>query len=181
MAETRVILVNEQDDAIGEMEKMQAHREARLHRAFSVMLYRKQQDALEFLLQKRHVDKYHCGNLWTNTCCSHPHPGETVQEAAERRLQEELHLKVALKQIGHFRYIAEFANGLTEHEFDHVLIADYPHEVTDFNRDEISELKWVSADALQHELEKNPQTYTPWLSEVVRFCREMLNTQQTDA
>ncbi|HSU49504.1 MAG TPA: isopentenyl-diphosphate Delta-isomerase, partial [Segetibacter sp.] len=117
-----VILVNELDEQIGKMEKMEAHSKGLLHRAFSVFIFN---DQGEMLLQQRAVSKYHSGGLWTNACCSHPRPEEATEDAALRRLQEELGFTVSLAKIFDFRYNASFTNGLTEHEFDHVFVGTY--------------------------------------------------------
>src|SRR6516164_10337979 len=114
-----VILVNEQDEPIGTMGKMEAHKKALLHRAFSVFIFNSKG---EMLLQQRARDKYHSGGLWTNACCSHPKPGEEVQLAASRRLNEELGFNTPLTKIFDFIYQSSFENGLTEFEFDHVFI-----------------------------------------------------------
>src|SRR5207237_2208441 len=116
-----VILVDEKNQPIGQAEKMQAHRENLLHRAFSVFIVRNESQP-EILLQQRARHKYHSPLLWTNTCCSHPHLGESVIEAGKRRLQEELGISAELKDLGWFQYNAHFDNGLSEHEIDHVLI-----------------------------------------------------------
>ena len=107
--------MDENDVEIGQAEKLEAHQKGMLHRAFSVMLYRKVAGEVEFLLQRRAEAKYHCGGLWTNTCCSHPRPGESTHDAAGRRLQEELGIGLPLTEIGQFTYTAHFDNGLTEH------------------------------------------------------------------
>src|SRR5688572_9486804 len=117
-----VILVNEFDEAIGSMEKMEAHEKALLHRAFSVFLFNKKG---EMLLQKRAASKYHSPSLWTNACCSHPMPGEETKQAALRRLDEELGFTTSINKAFHFTYKAVFDNGLTEHEFDHVFVGEY--------------------------------------------------------
>ncbi len=116
-----VILVNELDEAIGSMEKMEAHEKALLHRAFSVFLFNKNG---EMLLQKRAATKYHSPSLWTNACCSHPMPGETTEQAALRRLKEELGFTTNVQKAFHFTYKAVFDNGLTDHEFDHVFVVE---------------------------------------------------------
>ena len=121
-----VILVNEQDRQTGTMEKMEVHQKAILHRAFSVFIFN---DKGEMLLQKRAVKKYHSGGLWTNTCCSHPQPGEDTLEAAGKRLQEEMGFNTTLNKAFTFIYKAELDNGLTEHEFDHVFIGNFNGEV----------------------------------------------------
>lgn len=170
-----VILVDADDREIGQMAKMQVHELALLHRAFSVMLYRQHQGQWQFLLQKRQEQKYHCGGFWSNTCCSHPRPGEDTLVAAERRLFEELGIRVLLKEIGAFTYQANFENGLTEHEFDHVFIAEYDALPKNFNRDEISELKWVDAPDLLHSLAFQAAGFTPWLAQVVGYCLHYLS------
>ena len=112
-----VILVDEHDREIGSGEKLQIHQEGKLHRAFSVLVFNWKQ---ELLLQKRKETKYHSGGLWTNTCCSHPRPGELTLEAAQRRLHEEMGLTCPLREVENFIYRAEFENGLIEHEYDHL-------------------------------------------------------------
>jgi isopentenyl-diphosphate delta-isomerase len=154
-----VILVDEQDKAIGEMEKMQAHRLGLLHRAFSVFILNSKG---EILLQQRALSKYHSGGLWTNTCCSHPFPGEEVKDAAIRRLKEEMGLDhMSLTHSGSFIYKAELDQGLTEHEFDHVF---YGYCDTDpvLNRDEVEAFRWISPDELRKELKENPEQFTVW-------------------
>jgi isopentenyl-diphosphate delta-isomerase len=153
-----VILVNEQDEQAGTMEKMEAHRKGVLHRAFSVFIFN---DRNEMLLQQRSTTKYHSGGLWTNACCSHPRPGEETEAAAQRRLQEELGFTITLKKIFDFHYNASFDNGLTEHEFDHVYVGTYngtikpnPTEVKDYCYKKIEE---VTATILSH-----PHKYTAW-------------------
>ena len=165
-----IILVNERDEVIGSAEKLETHQQGWLHRAFSIMLYRRQAGQLEFLLQQRAAHKYHCGGLWTNTCCSHPRPEEAIALAAKRRLYEELGLSLDLHKIGSFTYRAQFNNGLTEHEFDHVFIAEYTGMPAQFNREEISMLKWIKAETLQEDLQAVPSHFTPWLFYVVDLC-----------
>lgn len=153
-----VILVNEQDEQVGSMEKMEAHRKGVLHRAFSVFIFN---DRNEMLLQQRAITKYHSGGLWTNACCSHPRIGEETEAAALRRLHEELGFTTSLKKIFDFHYNASFDNGLTEHEFDHVYVGTYngkikpnPTEVKDYCYKKIEE---VTATILSH-----PHKYTAW-------------------
>lgn len=157
---TQVVLVDEKDRQIGLEEKLKAHREAKLHRGFSVFLFNSKG---ELLLQKRAEDKYHSSSLWTNTCCSHPRPDEGVGEAAERRLWEEMGIKGNLSEITSFIYKVNFENGLTEHEFLHVFIGKFdggpkpdPSEVADW--------KWEDPKITQLDLEKNPQDYTYWFT-----------------
>ncbi len=174
-----IILVDNQDNEIGQVPKITAHEQGLLHRAFSVILYRyNSKGELEFLLQKRHTAKYHCGGLWTNTCCGHPSPGESIQAAATRRLFEETSIQTVLTQAGAFRYIAKFANTLTEHEFDHVLIAEYQETPQKFNSQEISEVRWVSQKSLEKALNDEPYLYTPWLSQVLNKLKSKLADSQ---
>ena len=153
-----VILVDQADRPMGRMEKQEAHRKGLLHRAFSVFLL----DGSKLLIQRRALDKYHCGGLWSNTCCSHPAPGEPVLSAAERRLDEELGIKNArLRELDTFLYRAAFPNGLTEHELDHVLLGEYSGPVRPDPR-EIAQVRWIDLEELQRDLQAFPQRYTPW-------------------
>lgn len=153
-----VILVDQADRPVGRMEKQEAHRKGLLHRAFSVFLL----DGSKLLIQRRALDKYHCGGLWSNTCCSHPAPGEPVLLAAERRLDEELGIKNArLRELDTFLYRAAFPNGLTEHELDHVLLGEYSGPVRPDPR-EIAQVRWIDLEELQRDLQAFPQRYTPW-------------------
>lgn len=153
-----VILVDQADRPVGRMEKQEAHRKGLLHRAFSVFLL----DGSKLLIQRRALDKYHCGGLWSNTCCSHPAPGEPVLSAAERRLDEELGIKNArLRELDTFLYRAAFPNGLAEHELDHVLLGEYSGPVRPDPR-EIAQVRWIDLEELQRDLQAFPQRYTPW-------------------
>lgn len=158
MKTEKVILVDEQDNPIGHMEKMEAHRLGKLHRAFSVFVMN---DANELLLQRRAFIKYHSGGLWTNTCCSHPRDGETIEEAARRRLMEEMGFTCDVTEIFSFIYKAEFENGLIEHEYDHVLIARYNVDPI-INPDEVEEFAWKSLDWIAKDMGTYPEKYTPW-------------------
>jgi len=159
----QVILVDEQDQEIGTEEKLKAHQQGLLHRAFSVFIFQKVQNQIYFLLQQRHLDKYHCGGLWTNTCCSHPRPGESIENGAERRLNEEMSIKTALKLVGAFCYKANFENGLTEHEYDHVLIGAYDaSSQICVNPKEVSDYRWMTQDEIERDLSENTHLYTPW-------------------
>lgn len=158
MNETLVILVNENDEAIGTMEKMEAHRKPHLHRAFSIFLFNRQG---EMLLQKRALSKYHSGGLWTNACCSHPFPNEPVADAANRRLFEELGIQTPIHPAFTFTYQAGFDNGLYEHEFDHVFVG--VHEGAVFpNPAEVADYCYKSISEIQYDLEHFPASYTPW-------------------
>lgn len=158
MIEEQVILVNEQDEPIGLMNKMEAHEKAVLHRAFSVFILN---DKNEVMLQQRAHHKYHSPLLWTNTCCSHQRAGETNIEAGKRRLFEEMGFQAELKELFHFIYKAPFDNGLTEHELDHVMIGYY-NEAPIINPDEVESWKWLTIEAIKDDMIENPDAYTVW-------------------
>lgn len=157
--EEQVLLVNELDEAIGTMGKLKAHQVGALHRAFSVFLF---DDQGRLLIQKRAAGKYHSAGLWTNTCCSHPRPYETVQDAAQRRLMEEMGIDTPIEYRFSFLYKASFDNGLHEHELDHVFFGAWsgpakPHP------EEAEDWKYISLDALAADMQRNPELYTVWL------------------
>lgn len=158
MKKEKVILVNEKDEQIGLMEKIEAHEKALLHRAFSVFVFN---DKNELMIQQRALGKYHSPGLWTNTCCSHQHEGESNVEAGKRRLQEEMGFSTELKDTISFIYKAPFDNGLTEHEFDHILVGEYNEEPQP-NPDEVADWKWISLEAIKTDMEINPLIYTEW-------------------
>lgn len=153
-----VILVNENDEEIGLMEKMEAHEKGLLHRAFSVFLFNTNG---ELLLQKRALTKYHSAGLWTNTCCSHPRKGESILNAASRRLKEEMGVSCALEIADKFIYRAEFSNGLTEHELDYIVTGQY-NQTPEINPDEVCDYKWIAISELLSDLKNNPKHYTEW-------------------
>jgi isopentenyl-diphosphate delta-isomerase len=154
----QVILVNEQDEPIGTMEKMEAHRKALLHRAFSVFIFNAKG---EMLLQQRAKNKYHSAGLWTNACCSHPFPGEDIKAAAQRRLQEELGIVTPISKAFDFIYRASFDNGLTEFEFDHVFIGSYNGPIFP-DKNEVSDYCFKSLDEIHTSLLSHPSKYTDW-------------------
>lgn len=158
MKEEQVILVNEKDEPIGLMNKMEAHEKAILHRAFSVFILN---DNNEVMLQQRAQHKYHSPLLWTNTCCSHQRAGETNIQAGKRRLFEEMGFEVELKELFHFIYMAPFDNGLTEHELDHVMIG-YSNNEPAINPDEVASWKWMKIEAIKEDMIQNPADYTVW-------------------
>lgn len=160
----KVILVDKYDNQIGTMEKMKAHKEGHLHRAFSVVLIN---SAGEILLQKRAVGKYHSGGLWTNTCCSHPMPGESTTDATKRRLQEEMGVDFQPTFCYSFIYKIEFANGITEHELDHVFVGTFDG-VPSMNIEEASEWKYMPISDLKSDLEENPDTYSHWFQLIMK-------------
>lgn len=154
----QVIIVNEADEAIGQMEKMEAHEKGILHRAFSIFVFNSKG---EMLLQQRAHDKYHSAGLWTNTCCSHPEPGETVAEAANRRLQQEMGFTTALTPAFNFIYKTSFDNGLTEHELDHVFVGEYEGDI-DPNPAEAAGFAYMPMQELKAAMAANPDSYTEW-------------------
>jgi isopentenyl-diphosphate delta-isomerase len=154
----QVILVDELDNEIGVEEKMQAHREALLHRAFSVFIFNKKG---ELLLQRRALNKYHSPGLWTNTCCSHPRPNEQLINAAKRRLIEEMGFVCDLNYQFNFIYKASLDQGMTEHELDHVFFGTYEDEIK-LNPEEVAEYKFISMEELQNSITKQPQLFTEW-------------------
>ncbi|WP_194765895.1 isopentenyl-diphosphate Delta-isomerase [Tamlana sp. I1] len=158
MKEEEVILVNEKDEKIGLMPKMEAHEKALLHRAFSVFVFN---DKNELMLQQRALGKYHSPGLWTNTCCSHQRDGESNLEAGKRRLQEEMGFVVDLEESISFIYKAPFDNGLTEHEYDHIMLGTYNGE-PNINPDEVASWKWMPLEAVKDDIAKNPDLYTAW-------------------
>ena len=158
MVEEKVILVNEKDEPIGLMPKLEAHEKAMLHRAFSVFILN---DMNEIMLQQRAAHKYHSPLLWTNTCCSHQREGETNIQAGKRRLKEEMGFSSELKELFSFIYKAPFDNGLTEHEYDHVMIG-YSNETPVINPDEVESWKWMSIEAVKLDIAKQPEIYTAW-------------------
>lgn len=158
MGTDQVILVNEKDEQIGLMEKIEAHEKALLHRAFSVFVFNKNG---ELMLQQRALTKYHTPGLWTNTCCSHQREGESNIEAGKRRLMEEMGFSTELKDTISFIYKAPFDNGLTEHEYDHILVGQYDEDPNP-NPDEVNAWKWVSLEEVKEDMKVNPDVYTEW-------------------
>ena len=156
--EEEVILVDTNDVPIGTMSKMEAHEKAILHRAFSVFILNKEG---QLMLQQRALSKYHSPGLWTNTCCSHQRLGETNIEAGTRRLQEEMGFKTPLKELFSFVYKATFDNGLTEHEFDHVILGYYDSEPI-INHEEVTNWKWMNLEEIIKEIKTTPDNYTAW-------------------
>ena len=156
--EEHVILVDEQDNQLGLMPKMEAHEKAVLHRAFSVFIFNSDGD---LMLQQRAAHKYHSPLLWTNTCCSHQIDGESNIEAGKRRLLEEMGFSTELKEVFSFIYKAPFDNGLTEHELDHVMVG-YFDGVPEVNPEEVASFKWMSLEAIKEDIELHPNLYTAW-------------------
>ena len=165
-----VILVNEQDEQTGTIEKMEAHRKALLHRAFSVFIFNLKG---EMLLQQRALGKYHSPGLWTNACCSHPRPGEAVDVAAGRRLKEEMGIDTSLEKIFDFIYRTEFDNGLTEFEFDHVYTGTYNGELYP-DKQEIKDYCFRSMEDIEQDLLRRPEKYSSWFKIAFPILNERL-------
>jgi isopentenyl-diphosphate delta-isomerase len=156
--EQQLILVNEKDEMTGTGGKMEVHQKGLLHRAFSVFVFNSKG---EMLLQQRAINKYHSGGLWTNACCSHPNPGEEIQDAAKRRLKEELGFEIPVEKRFDFVYKANFENGLTEYEFDHVFTGEYEGRVN-FNKEEVMDVCYKTMEDTRDALKTDPQSYTAW-------------------
>jgi isopentenyl-diphosphate delta-isomerase len=167
-----VILVDDADQPVGVMEKMAAHRQARLHRAFSVFIFNSRG---EMLLQQRAPEKYHSAGLWTNACCSHPRPGEDTREAAVRRLREELGFTTPLEKLFEFTYRTAYDNGLTEFEFDHVFVGTYDAEISP-DRAEVSDYRYQSLPEIEAELLSAPATFTSWFHLAFPLLKEKIGT-----
>ena len=173
MDKTQVILVDGNDIQTGILDKMQAHREGVMHRAISVFIFNSKG---EWLLQRRALDKYHSGGLWTNTCCSHPFPGESNIDAAIRRLQEEMGMEGELMELFSFIYKEKLDHGLTEHEFDHVfygIIDETPLP----NFREVMEWKYVSYFNLHKDIAINPDNYTVWFKKIFERVHQYVSKQ----
>ena len=158
MVEDKVILVDSNDNQIGLMPKLEAHKKGVLHRAFSVFIFNNDG---ELMLQRRALTKYHSPGLWTNTCCSHQRDGETNIISGKRRLNEEMGFDTELFEKTSFIYKAKFDNGLTEHEFDHVLVGSYNHSPI-INPNEVDSWKWMSMENVKKDIKDHPENYTAW-------------------
>ncbi len=170
-----VILVDEQDNAIGTMGKLEVHEKAILHRAFSIFIFNSK---AELLLQKRAGNKYHSAGLWTNTCCSHPRPGEDTMEAAQKRLEEEMGFTTPLLKAFSFTYKVSFDNGLTEHEYDHVFVGTY-EGVVQPNPNEVSDYYYQSLKEINDNIKMQPAHFTEWFKIALPKLEEYLHMQQT--
>ena len=171
MEKQQVVLVNEKDEPIGIMEKMEAHQKGLLHRAFSIFIF---DSKGRMLLQQRAAQKYHGAHLWTNACCSHPFPDEELKEAAQRRLQEELGFTTDLHEIFSFIYKARVENNLIEHEFDHVFAGEYDSKIQP-NPTEVSDCYYETIDQIKKNIENEPSKFTSWfkmaLPEIEKWWR----------
>jgi isopentenyl-diphosphate delta-isomerase len=174
MAEEHVILVNEKDQEIGLMPKLEAHQKAVLHRAFSVFIFNSEN---ELMLQQRASNKYHSPNLWTNTCCSHQRSGESNIQAGTRRLYEEMGFTTPLNEITSFIYKAPFDNGLTEHELDHIMVGYYNDDPV-INSDEVEDWKWMKIEDVKNDISLNPDLYTAWFKIIFKNFYNHLNNRK---
>ncbi len=165
-----VVLVNEADQQIGLMEKLEAHQKGLLHRAFSVFLFNKKG---EMLLQKRANTKYHSPNLWTNAVCSHPRNGESYKNGALRRLNEELGISTEIEEKFHFIYKADVGQNLWEHELDYVFVGIY-EGIFNLNPNEVTETRYISLVDLQKEILSNPDNFTEWFKIILNKYLEFL-------
>ena len=161
-----VVLVDQEDNVTGVMEKMEAHRRGMLHRAFSILLFNSKG---EILLQKRSASKYHSAGLWTNTCCSHPLPGESMESATRRRLMEEMGIDMATEFAYKFTYRAALDHGLTEHELDYIFIGQFDG-VPAVNKDEVSDWKFADLNFLREDIVRHPDQYTAWFKLILNHA-----------
>lgn len=165
-----IVLVDENDRQIGIEDKLQAHKDGKLHRAFSIFIFNSNGD---LMLQKRDKNKYHSGGLWTNTCCSHPRVGESLDQAANRRLFEEMGFVCEIEEKFAFTYQVDFENGLHEHEYDHVFIGKYDGEPT-LNPEEAEDWRWISLQDLEREVLQFPELYSHWIKVALPKLKEVL-------
>jgi len=159
----QVILVDELDNEVGTMEKMEAHRQGRLHRAFSIMVFNSKR---EILLQKRAKTKYHSGGLWTNACCSHPQPNESMPDATARKLLQEMGIAPPLRFSFKFIYQTRLDGNLVEHECDHVFTGLFDGK-PQINTEEVEDWKFVNLASLKKDISENPALYTYWFPLII--------------
>ena len=169
----QVILVDQDDNAIGTMEKLEAHRKGLLHRAFSVVIFNSKG---EILLQKRATSKYHSGGLWTNACCSHPLPDESIEVATQRKLKQEMGIDLKTEYAYKFIYRTNLDHGLIEHECDHVFTGIFNGEPI-INTHEVEDWKFISQEKLRNDVKLNPQNYTYWFKLILDQDRLELKKQ----
>lgn len=158
---TDVIIVDQKDNPIGIEEKLKAHLDGKLHRAFSIFIFNSKG---ELMLQKRAESKYHSGGLWSNTCCSHPRPNQDIQKEAENRLKEEMGFECSLQEVFSLPYevkVISQQGDLIEHEFDHIFIGVFDGQA-EINPQEAQDWKWIKINELKRDLKENPDKYTPW-------------------
>ncbi len=161
-----LILVDEKDNELGFMEKIETHKKGLLHRAFSGFIFN---DKNELLIQRRNLEKYHNGGVWSNTVCSHPRLNEKTIDGIKRRIFEEFGFDSDFKEVGEFIYKVSFENGLTEHEYDHIFVAKYKGQIINPNPSEICDYRWINKKDLFEEIEKNPENFTFWLKKILEM------------
>jgi isopentenyl-diphosphate delta-isomerase len=172
-----VVLVDSHDHEIGTMEKMEAHEKGLLHRAFSVFLFNSKG---EMLIHQRALSKYHSPGLWTNACCSHPAPNESILDAAKRRMIEEIGIQTELSQAFSFEYREQFDNSLIEHELDHVLVG-YTDEFPVINTNEVESFRWISIDSLMQEIKVSSEQFTVWFKIILNQHFDKLKKEMCHA
>jgi len=177
MEDQKVILVDENDIQTGVIGKLEAHRKALLHRAVSVFIVN---SGGEWILQRRALDKYHSNGLWTNTCCTHPHPGESVVDAAKRRLREEMGITCNVTWLFSFIYREKLENELFEHELDHVFLGITDTEPV-INTSEVEDWKRISFSDIHNDIKQNPQNYTYWFRELYEKVNSHILRIQNDS
>ena len=171
----KINLCDRKGNRIGSVDKMKAHEKGLLHEAFSIFIFNSKN---ELLLQQRAKEKYHSGGLWSNTVCSHPKFGEDLSSAVQRRLKEEMGFLVQTHEVFSFLYRSDYANELSEHEFDHVFIGHYDENPI-LNKSEVMDYRWISISKLKKDAQKNPENYTTWLRKILenkefeKICKEM--------
>jgi isopentenyl-diphosphate Delta-isomerase len=169
----QLILVDERDEAVGVEEKITAHLNGALHRAFSIFIFN---SVGQLLLQKRAGTKYHSKGLWSNTCCGHPRPGESIEEASRRRLKEEMGFDCEVQKVFEFIYQASLEDGLKEYEYDHVFVGRFDGSPTP-NSDEVADWKWVNLTTLRLDMKARPDKYTYWfMLSIDELCRSVEST-----
>jgi len=176
MMTEKVILVDENDRETDIIEKMKAHEDALLHRAFSIFIFNSEG---KMLLQQRAFGKYHSGGLWTNACCSHPRPGESIDRAAHRRLKEEMGFDCPLSEFFQFIYLAELDHGLIEHEYDHVFTGIHDGPMT-IDPAEVASYRWMTIDELRTDVKRHPENYTIWFRIALDRVLEHVNSVKAE-
>ena len=171
--ESKVILVDENDKEIGTCEKLKAHKEGKLHRAFSIFIFNSKG---ELLLQQRAKEKYHSGGLWTNTVCSHPEPNKDILKSIKSRLKEEMGFSTKVKELFSFIYKSDYKNGLIEYEFDHVFFGLYEKNPKP-NPEEVMDFKWIKIEDIKNDINNNPNKYTSWFKVILENSNFILQIQ----
>ena len=175
MSRNQVVLVDTNDVVVGSEDKLLAHQQGQLHRAFSIFVARRRHGVVEVLLQQRAFSKYHCGGLWSNTCCSHPQPDEDLKTSALSRLYEELGFRLDdIEWVASHCYRAVLENGLIEHEFDHLFVGWDQNPQLNINSEEVHQTKWLSVAAIEYDVINNPASFTPWFAETFKKVRPRL-------